>query len=137
VKRQGWAYNLTLEEAEVADGVIASIILGQSIHAHVLFDSGATHSFISANFIARHHISCDDMVSPWNITMGGGIVVCSKECRKSPIVICGREFLTDLIVINDSGFDIVFDMDWLGTFYALLDSRKKKVTFWVPSHPEF
>ena len=28
-------------------------------------------------------------------------------------------------------------MDWLGTSYALIDCRKKKVTFWVPSHPEF
>ena len=137
MKKQGRAYNLTLEEAEVADGVVAGTILVQSIPAHVLFDSGATHSFISANFVARHHISCDDMVNPWNIATGGGIVVCSKECRKSPIVICGREFLADLIVINDSGFDVVLGMDWLGTSYALIDCRKKKVTFRVPSHPEF
>ena len=81
----------------MADGVIAGTILVQSIPAHVLFDSGVTPSFISANFVARHHISCDDMVNPWNIATGGGIVVCSKECRKSPIVICGREFLADLI----------------------------------------
>ena len=74
----------------MADGVIAGTILVQSISPHVLFDSEATHSFISANFIARHHISCDDMINPWNIAMGGGIVVCSKECRKSPIVIRGR-----------------------------------------------
>jgi len=63
----------------VADGVIACTILVQSIPAHVLFDSGITHSFISANFIARYHISCDDMVNPWNITTGGGIVICSKD----------------------------------------------------------
>jgi len=88
VKRQGRAYNLTLEEPKVADGVITGSILVQSIPAHVLFDFRATHSFISAKFIARHHISCDDMVNTWNIATGGGIVVCSKECRKSPIVIC-------------------------------------------------
>ena len=64
MKRQGRAYNLILEEAEVADGVITGTILVQSIPAHVLFDSGATHSFISANFIARYHIFCDDMVNP-------------------------------------------------------------------------
>ena len=53
MKKQGRAYNLTLEEAEVADGVVAGTILVQSIPAHVLFNSEATHSFISANFIAR------------------------------------------------------------------------------------
>ena len=51
VKKQGRAYNLTLEEAEVADGVVAGAILVQSIPAHVLFDSGATHSFISTNLL--------------------------------------------------------------------------------------
>ena len=121
----------------MADGVVAGTILVQSIPAHVLVDSWATHSFISTNFIARHHISCNDMVNPWNIAMGDGIVICSKECRKSPIVICSREFLAYLIVINDSGFDVILGMDWLGTSYALIDCRKKKVIFQVPSHPEF
>ena len=52
-------------------------------------------------------------------------------------MICGREFLADLIVINDSGFDVVLGMDWLGTSYALIDCRKKKVTFRVFRHSEF
>ena len=64
MKRQGRAYNLTLEEAEVADGVVTGTILVQSIPAHVLFNSGAAHSFISANFIARHHLFCDDIANP-------------------------------------------------------------------------
>ena len=90
-----------------------------------------THSFIFANFIAQHHISCDDIVNPQNIATRGGIVFCSKEYRKSPIVICGREFLADLIIINNSGFDVVLGMDWLDTFYAHIDCKKKKVTFRV------
>ena len=61
--------------------------------------------------------------------MGGGVVICSKECRKSPIVICGREFLANLIIINDSGFDIVLGINWSGTSYALIDYKKKKITF--------
>ena len=52
-------------------------------------------------------------------------------------MICGREFLVDLIVINDSRFEVVLGMDWLGTPYTLIDCRKKKVTFRVPSQPEF
>jgi len=121
----------------VADGVIIGTILVQSIPAHVLFDFEATHYFISVNFVAQHDISGDDMVDPWNIASGGRVVVCSKECRKSPIVICGREFLANLIVINDYGFDIVLGMDWLGTSYALSNCWKKKVTFWVTSHLDF
>ena len=56
---------------------------------------------------------------------------------KSPIVICGREFWANLMVIDNSGFDVVLGMDWLGTSFALIDCRKKGVTFRVPSLPEF
>jgi len=52
-------------------------------------------------------------------------------------VICDREFLANLIVINNFGCGIVMSMDWLGTSYILIDYKKKKVTFRIPSHPEF
>ena len=72
------------------------------------------------------------MVNPWNIATGGGIIVCSKERRKSLAVIYGREFLTNLIVIKDSGFDVVLGMDWLGTPMLLLTVGRRKLLFGSP-----
>jgi hypothetical protein len=53
------------------------------------------------------------------------------------VVICGREFAANLIVINNSGFDVILGMDWLGAVHASIDCRKKKVIFRIPNHPEF
>ena len=53
------------------------------------------------------------------------------------MVICGREFRAYLIVIGNSGFDVVLGMDWLGDSHATIDCRKRKVVFSIPCHPEF
>ncbi|XP_042495128.1 uncharacterized protein LOC122074370 [Macadamia integrifolia] len=46
----GKVFALTAEEAEAAPGVMTGIVLVSSILAHVLFDSDASHSFVSSNF---------------------------------------------------------------------------------------
>jgi hypothetical protein len=44
------------EETEDAPGVVLSEFLVQSFLATILFDSGASHSFISSHFIETHDI---------------------------------------------------------------------------------
>ena len=42
------------------------------------------------------------------------------------------EFLADMIVINDYGFDVVLGMDWLGTSYTPLIVGRRKLLFGSP-----
>ena len=112
-------------------------ILVHSLPSHVLFDSGATHSFISSQFVARHRIPCDHMDEEWSITTGGGSIICSLICKKSPLMVCDREFEANLIVIKNSAFDVILGMDWLGVAHATIDCRNKKVIFRMPDQPEF
>jgi hypothetical protein len=44
------------EEAEDAPGVVLGEFLVQSFLATILFDSGASHSFISSHFVEIHDI---------------------------------------------------------------------------------
>ena len=53
------------------------------------------------------------------------------------MVICSREFQANLIVINNSAFDVILGMDWLGATHASIDCREKKVIFRLPSQQEF
>ena len=46
----GQAYNLTVEEAKASEEVVAGKILVHSKPILVLFDSDASHYFISASF---------------------------------------------------------------------------------------
>jgi hypothetical protein len=47
---------VTTEEAQQAQDVVLGMFLTSSHPTIVLFDSGASHSFISSSFIVKHHL---------------------------------------------------------------------------------
>jgi hypothetical protein len=48
-------HNMTVEQAQDASGVVLGTFPIDSVPATVLFDSGATHSFITDQFVASGH----------------------------------------------------------------------------------
>ena len=58
---RGQAFNLTAEQAEASEKAIAGTILVHSIPVISLFDSGASHCYISTIFVMMHAIPCNDM----------------------------------------------------------------------------
>ncbi|XP_020242946.1 uncharacterized protein LOC109821168 [Asparagus officinalis] len=136
-QRQGQVLTLTAEQADTSGDVVTGTILVYSVPAFTLFDSGASHCFISAQFISRHTIPCDRLDASWNIHTGSGVLMSCRECKKCPLVVCGRELITDLLVIDTNGFDVILGMDWLYNFHATINCRRRSVVFKIPDHPEF
>jgi len=62
---------------------------------------------------------------------------CNKVCTRCPIVTCGREFITNFLLIDNCEFDIILGMDSLSRVHAVIDCQKKSVIFWIPNQPEF
>jgi hypothetical protein len=48
--------HVTVEDAQAAPDVIIGMILANDNGAIVLFDSGASHSFVAANFVQKHNL---------------------------------------------------------------------------------
>ncbi|XP_022895369.1 uncharacterized protein LOC111409566 [Olea europaea var. sylvestris] len=57
-KAKARVFALNQHEAEQDPNVIAGILLLSDVPAYVLFDSGATNSFISASFVTRSNFAC-------------------------------------------------------------------------------
>ena len=53
-RERGQAYNLIAEEAETSEEVIAGKIMVHSKHVLTLFDSSASHCYISYSFTTLH-----------------------------------------------------------------------------------
>ena len=70
--RRGHAFNLTAEQAEVSEEVIAGSILIQSFPVILLFDSGASHCYISTRFVKMHSIHYDNILSR-RLVLGMGL----------------------------------------------------------------
>jgi hypothetical protein len=124
-------------EAENIDVVTGTIPLFGSL-AYTLFDSGATHSFVSATYAKICNMCFEPLRQ--NITVAtpvGDFLICSKVVRDCPISIGGRILLANLVVFKMLGYDVILGMDWLSKHHASIDCRRKEITFRSPDGEEF
>ena len=132
---RGQAFNLTTEEAEASEEMVAGTILVHSIPVISLFDYGASHCYISISFVTMHSIPCNDMDTQWEISMGNGIITTSRVYRSCPVVICGREFSANMFMINIGGYDMILGVMWLSKYHAVIDCQSKSIIFQIPHQP--
>ena len=103
------------------------------VNAIVLFDSGATHSFVASSFVQTHKLEATKDTKGWNIRVPtGSNQVAEWICKRCPITLGHLTLPADLIVLEMKDFDIILRMDWLSEHFAFIDCRDKKVIFKIP-----
>ena len=111
---------------------MAGNILIHSISVLALFDSGASHCFISNRFVNLHSLPQRTMEYTWEISTGNGTVVTNKICKSCPIVISGRMLEADMFLLDTGGYDVILGMTWLSRHHAVIDCRSRVVVFKIP-----
>jgi hypothetical protein len=113
----------------VALDVIIGMILLNGNNAIVLFDSGASHSFIATNFVQKHNLPLFMLKNQMIVSYPGGDKHARIVCPKVSILIRGGgvEFLANLIVLESKGIVVIQGMDWLSKHNGLIDYAKKAV----------
>jgi hypothetical protein len=61
-----------VEEAQEAPDVVIGIFLTNDTSVVVLFDSGVSHSFISAAYVGKHHLPLALLKCPMIVSSSGG-----------------------------------------------------------------
>ncbi|XP_004293131.1 PREDICTED: uncharacterized protein LOC101305727 [Fragaria vesca subsp. vesca] len=106
--------------------------------ASVLFDTGATHSFISSSVVRALGLTPTPLTRSLCVSSPLGVSIeLGTLCDACPIVISGREFLASLIVIPDRSYDVILGVDWLRLNRAMIDCFDIVVSFHIPGQPSF
>jgi hypothetical protein len=79
--------------------------------AIILFDSRASHTFISSKFVAKHNLFITIMKYTMIVSSPGGEMKTKHVCPAISILITGVDFLSNLIIIDSKGIDIILGMD--------------------------
>ena len=82
-----------------------------SIPATVLFDSGASHTFISHTFVTMHSIPLVSMKNQMLINSPGGPISAGYCCPSVNLILRGVEFQISPIVLRNSGIDVILGLD--------------------------
>jgi hypothetical protein len=110
----GRVNHVTAEQAQDAPGVVLGTFPVNSVPATVLFDSRASHSFITEQFVAKHNIPMSSMKTHLLIGFPNGEMKSTHVCPQVNLKIRGIDFQADLVVLTSSGIDVILGMDWLG-----------------------
>jgi hypothetical protein len=79
--------------------------------AKVLFDSGASHSFITERFVAAGGLTATQMARNMIVQIPGSQVRAHLSNEGVPIVIHGVSFQANLIILGTKDLDAVLGMD--------------------------
>jgi hypothetical protein len=107
----GKVNHLTSEEAQQAQDVILGIFLASSHHATILFDSGASHSFISSSFVAKFNLPITTMKHTMLVSSPGGEMRTKHICPAISISIRRVDFPSNLILLDSMDIDIILGGD--------------------------
>ena len=91
-----------------------------SIPANVLFDSGASHSFISQAFVRTHSIPLIAMKTQMLVNSPGGSTPAAHCCPSASLTLRGVDFTVSPIVLRTFGIDVILGMDWMKEHRAVI-----------------
>jgi hypothetical protein len=87
------------------------MFLTSSHPATILFDSGASHSFISSSFMAKHSLPIATRKHTMLVSSPGGEMRTKHVCPTVSVSIRGVDFPSNLILLDSNGIDIILGMD--------------------------
>ena len=105
--------NVTVAEAQQSSEIVLGRLLVNSVPATVLFDSGASHSFVSQKFAHDQVLALEDLPSFLPVVSPGAKFTTSIRARFVTVAIQGCNFPASLIVLQRSKIDVILGMDWL------------------------
>ncbi|KAD4179016.1 hypothetical protein E3N88_27607 [Mikania micrantha] len=134
VSQVGTRAMISAEEAKVTSDVVTGTFLLNSISAYILFDSGASRSFISAKFVHHPSFVLEKLPAPLEVEVADSKSFLAFDIyRNCKLTIEGEDYSVDLIPMVLGEFDVVIGMDWLSSYRANIVCDRKSIQLIAPS----
>ena len=99
------------------------------VPALVLFDSGASRSFVFVAFSQHISVRREELDRPLRVSIADErVVYASDVIRGCVLEIFGVEFPIDLVPIAMGDVCVIVGMDWLSRYGAVIDCERQLVT---------
>jgi len=99
----------------------------------MLFDSGASHTFINHTFVIKHDIPIGETKDHFHIQSPGGRLSSKEMVYQIPIEFGGHSFPTSMIVLKDQDIDVILDMNWMAQREVVLDTLHRTIKMPLPN----
>jgi hypothetical protein len=125
--RQGKLNFTTLEELPEGAPIMTGIFSDYNQPALILFDSGASHSFISQKFSAKCQLPFYHAKGSFIIATPGGKIATNQLNQSVPIQLGSHIIKTTLLVLGLENVDIILGANWMTRHQVVLDVASRIV----------
>ncbi|XP_071674326.1 uncharacterized protein [Lolium perenne] len=125
---RGHLNHVNAEQAQEAPDIVLGTFPVNSIPASVLFDSGASHSFVTKPFARKSGLRPTIMQRPMLVQIPGSTTKTDLSCKDVPIDIQGKRFHADLIVLGEQGLEVILGMNWMVKYKGHIDCVRRAIT---------
>ena len=126
---QGRVYAITPQAESADQPAIQGTFFLSRLWARVLFDSGASHSFISTSVVIELGLEVETLEEPLYVGSPLGIRArIGMICRGYELEISRTLLTVDLRIMDMSEFDVILGMDWLTAYRVVIDCERRRVT---------
>jgi hypothetical protein len=132
----GHANYTTVEEIPTGEEVLVGTFFLIDQPIIILFDSGASHDFMSATCAKRDKLTLVASGAPSVISTPGGRVEADCIAQKVPLELSGKVFHTNLIILSGQGKDVILGMSWMKMHKVMLDISARLVHLNSPVYGE-
>jgi hypothetical protein len=126
-KKTGHIYYTQVATTPEGEPVMMGVFLVASHPAVILFDSGASHTFISKNFVEKYCIHCTESREGFVIHSPEGRIFTKEVAFRIPVTLAGREFPTNMIVIKGPYINVILGMNWLAQHKAIINTDLRTI----------
>jgi hypothetical protein len=95
--------------------------------AVILFDSGASHTFMSKTIVEKHCIPSVESKKGLVIQSPCGQIFTKEVVFHIPVNLVGYDFPTNMIVIKGQDVDVIFGMNWLAQNKAIINANQRTI----------
>jgi hypothetical protein len=110
-----------VKEIPIGEEVLAGTLFLNERPIIILFDSGASHDFMSFTCDKKAKLSLVVSGAPYMISTPGGPVDADQVVQKVLLELSERIFSTNLIILSDQGIDVILGMSWMKAHRVVLD----------------
>ncbi|XP_015967716.1 uncharacterized protein LOC107491376 [Arachis duranensis] len=117
---------MTADDAMQSDDLIQGQCYVKDRFLIVLYDSGASHSFISLTVASELGLDFSELNFDLIVhTPASQNALTSLACLLVPFTIRNRTFIHDLICLPLCGLEIILGLDWLSKYHVFLDCYER------------
>jgi hypothetical protein len=127
MKKTGRIYYTQVATTPEGEPIMMGTFLMANHPAVILFDSGASHTFISKKFVEKYCIPCIESREGFVIHSPGGQIFTNEVAFHVPVTLAERDFPTNMIFIKGQDIDVILGMNWLAQHKAILNTDLRTI----------